>query len=306
MLEPVVSVGMRTIGLLGVPTNSAGTIDGVARGPLVLREEGLVEALHRHAKVHDYGNVTLPDPSSTRASRSHVIDPDGLDALVARVREAVAPILDNGHFPLVIGGDCPLLLGCLAASRARDRVGLLFVDGHEDAYLPMQSSTGEAADMELAFALGLVDASWSPELATLLPLVAPADVQILGARDAELLRAEGLASLRDRVALVDGERLATDPAGSAAAACASLPDPWWFHLDLDVLSTEALPAIDYPQPGGLGWDGLAAVATTALSADPRGWDVTIYNPDLDPTRVHARRIVRFLGSVIEQVSDLEA
>jgi arginase len=297
---------MRTIGLLGVPTNSAGTIDGVAQGPVVLREVGLVDALHRHAKVHDYGDVTLPDPSPTRDSRSHVIDPGGLDALVARVRDAVAPILLNGHLPLVIGGDCPLLLGCLAASTGRDRVGLLFVDGHEDAYLPMQSSTGEAADMELAFALGMADASWSRELSTLLPLVAPTDVRILGARDAELLRAEGVASLRDRVALVDGERLAADPARIAAAACASLPQPWWFHLDLDVLSTEALPAIDYPQPGGLGWDELVVVATTALRADPRGWDVTIYNPDLDPARVHARRIVRFLGSVIEQLADLEA
>ncbi len=182
----------------------------------------------------------------------------------------------------------------------------MFVDGHEDGYLPVQSSTGEAADMELAFALGMADAAWSRELSTLLPLVAPTDVRILGARDAELLRAEGVASLRDRVALVDGERLAADPARIAAAACASLPRPWWFHLDLDVLSTEALPAIDYPQPGGLGWDELVVVATTALRADPRGWDVTIYNPDLDPTRVHARRIVRFLGSVIEQVSDLEA
>jgi arginase len=297
---------MRTIGLLGVPANSAGTIDGVARGPVVLREVGLVDALHRHAKVHDYGDVTLPDPSPTRESRSHVIDPVGLDALVARVRDAVATILDHGHLPLVIGGDCPLLLGCLAASSGRDRVGLLFVDGHEDGYLPMQSSTGEAADMELAFALGMADAAWSRELSTLLPLVAPTDVRILGARDAELLRAEGVASLRDRVALVDGERLAADPAGIAAAACASLPQQWWFHLDLDVLSTEALPAIDYPQPGGLGWDELVAVVTTALRADPRGWDVTIYNPDLDPTRVHARRIVRFLGSVIEQVADLEA
>jgi hypothetical protein len=38
-----------------------------------------------------------------------------------------------------------------------------------------------------------------------------------------------------------------------------------------------------------------SLATTALSADPRGWDITIYNPDLDPERVHARRIVRFVG-----------
>src|SRR4029453_18153955 len=297
---------MRTIGLLGVPANSAGTIDGVARGPVVLREVGLVDALHRHAKVHDYGDVTLPDPSPTRDSRSHIIDPDGLDALVARVRDAIAPILDQGHLPLVIGGDCPLLLGCLAASWGRDRLGLLFVDGHEDAYPPVQASTGEAADMELAFALGMADASWSRELSALLPLVAPTDVRILGARDAELLRAEGVASLRDRVALVDGERLAADPARIAAAACESLPRPWWFPLHLDVLSTEALSAIDYPQPGGLGWDELVVVATTALLADPRGWDVTIYNPDLDPTRVHARRLIRFLGSVIEQVSDREA
>ena len=293
---------MRTIGVLGVPSNSAGAIDGVARGPIVLREEGLVDILRRHAEVHDYGDVRLPDPSPARDARSHVIDPDGLGALVARVRDAVAPILENGHLPLVIGGDCPLLLGCLAAASGRSRVGLLFVDGHEDAYLPVQSTTGEAADMELALALGMADASWSPELATLLPLVAPADVRILGARDAEILRAEGVASLRDRVALADGESLAADPAGIAATACASLPDPWWFHLDLDVLSTQALPAIDYPQPGGLGWDELAAVATMALSADPRGWDVTIYNPDLDPERVHARRIVRFIGSVIERVA----
>ena len=292
---------MLTIGLLGVPANSAGRTDGVARAPLALREAGLLDALHRHAKVHDYGDVTLADPSPTRESRSHVIDPDGLDALVGRVRDAVASILADGHLPLVIGGDCPLLLGCLAASSGGDRVGLLFVDGHEDAYLPVQSSSGEAADMELAFALGMANASWSPELAAMLPLVAPDDVRILGARDAGLLRAEGVASLRDRVALVDGERLAADPARIVSGACATVPRPWWFHLDLDVLSTEALPAIDYPQPGGLDWDELAVVATTALSAGPRGWDVTIYNPDLDPTRVHARRIVRFLGSVIEQV-----
>jgi len=220
--------------------------------------------------------------------------------LVARVRDTVALILDDGNLPLVIGGDCPLLLGCLAAVARRDRLGLLFVDGHEDAYLPEQSSTGEAADMELAFALGMADASWSSELTSAFPLVEPADVRILGARDAELLRAEGVRSLDDRIELVDADRLAADPARTAASACASLSDPWWFHLDLDVLSTEALSAVDYPQLGGLGWEELATVATTALMAQPRGWDVTIYNPDLDRERIHARRIVAFIASVVER------
>jgi arginase len=289
---------MRTIGLLGVPTNSAGTISGVARAPTTLREVGLVDALRQHTDVHDYGDVTLPDPSPERDPVTHLIDHHGLIAMVTRVREAVTSILDNGHFPLVIGGDCPLLLGCLAAAKNLKRIGLLFVDGHEDAYLPVQSSTGEAADSELAFALGMADASWSPELAAVLPLVAPADVRILGARDAGLLRAEGVASLGDRIPLVDGDHLPAEPDVATAEAVSHLPDPWWFHLDLDVLSTEALPAIDYPQPGGLGWNELSVVVTTAMGANPTGWDITIYNPDLDPERIHARRIVDFIRSAI--------
>jgi arginase len=96
---------------------------------------------------------------------------------------------------------------------------------------------------------------------------------------------------------VNADALILDPDGAAVEACSSLPKPWWFHLDLDVLSTAALPAIDYPQPGGLDWDGLSLLATTALQHGPVGWNVTIYNPDLDPDGTHADRIVRFLATV---------
>jgi arginase len=290
------------IGLLGVPSNSSGRTDGVARAPAALREAGLLEALREHGDVHDYGDVTLPDPSPERDDVTLLIDPGGLVTLAVQVRDAVASILSDGRFPLVIGGDCPLLLGCLAAARKHGRIGLLFVDGHEDAYLPAQSSTGEAADMELALALGMVDVSWSPELATILPLVGPADVRVLGARDAGLLGAEGVPSLGDRLSVIDGAHLVADPGGETAATCASLTDPWWFHLDLDVLSTAALPAVDYPQDGGLGWEELGIVAETALRAGPVGWDVTIYNPDMDPRRAHARRIVGSLGPAVRAIA----
>ena len=289
---------MDAVGLLGVPANSSGTLDGVARAPAVLRDAGLVEALAQSVDVLDYGNVILPEPSPERDSSTHLIDPGGLASMITRAREAVGRILEEGRFPLVIGGDCPLLLGCLLAARGDGSVGLLFVDGHEDAYPPERSTTGEAADMELAFALGIADMTWSAELTSAMPVVAPADVRILGARDAGTLRGEGVPSMADRVDLVDDRGLAADPRGVTHRACSSLRAPWWFHLDLDVLSTEALLAVDYPQPGGLGWDDLSSVATTAFDHDPMGWDVTIYNPDLDPERVHARKIVRFIASVM--------
>jgi arginase len=290
---------VRRIGVLGVPANSSGLIDGVARAPTALREAGLVDGLGGSADIRDYGDMILPEPSPIRDPDTHLIDAPGFVAVTTGVGARVAAILEDGRFPLVIGGDCPLILGCLTAARADGAIGLLFVDGHEDAYTPEQSTTGEAADTELAFALGLADATWSPELSTAMPVVAPTDVRILGPRDAATLRAEGVASLDDRVETVDGDRLASDPTGVTRKARSSLPTPWWFHLDLDVLSTEAFPALDYPQPGGLGWDQLTRVATTALDGGPIGWDITIYNPDLDPDRTHAKRIVTFVASVIE-------
>ena len=289
---------MTEIGLLGVPTNSAGRSDGVANAPGALRAVGLTSAIEQVTTLVDYGDVTLPEPSAGRDAGTQVIDPNGLRALVERVRDAVASIVSDGRFPLVIGGDCPVLLGCVGALDAGGRAGLLFVDGHEDAYPPRRSTMGEAADMELAFALGMVDTPWWPELPVSPPLVSPEHVQVLGPRDTRTLVAEGVPSLRDRLSFVDGSRLLAAPAEETARAVGSLPRPWWFHLDLDVLSTDSLQAVDYPQDGGLGWDELDAVTSIALSAAPVGWDVTIYNPDLDPQRTSARRIVRFIREAL--------
>jgi arginase len=286
---------MTEIGVLGVPTNSAGKTDGVARAPAALREAGLVDALERVSSVVDYGDLTLPPPIPERDPVTHVIDPMGLTALVEAVHSSVAAILSEDRFPLVVGGDCPILLGCLAAFGSAENRGLLFVDGHEDAYPPEISTTGEAADMELGFALGLVGTPWWPESVDEPPLVSLQHASLLGPRDRAALEAEGGVSLAGRTPFVDDRRLAADPAGSVREAVASLSSPWWFHLDLDVLATDALPAVDYPQDGGLGWDDLDAVASAALAAGPAGWDVTIYNPDLDPDRIHAERVVRFIA-----------
>jgi arginase len=269
-----------------------------------LREAGLVDALAEEADVLDYGDVELPEPSPERDRATGLIDPRGFEALVPAVRRSVSSVLDDGRFPLVVGGDCPIMLGCLAAVPERP-LGLVFVDGHEDAYLPERSLTGEAADTELAFALGMVDTRWSAELDDALPRLAEADVRMLGPRDRAQLDAEDVPSLAARVPLVDGERVASDPGGETVAALRSLSSTWWFHVDLDVLSTAELPAIDYPQDGGLSWAALQAVTRVALRASPVGWDVTIYNPDLDPERVHAERIVRFLGWSIRELGARE-
>jgi arginase len=78
-------------------------------------------------------------------------------------------------------------------------------------------------------------------------------------------------------------------------------DRLWLHVDLDVLSTESLPAVDYQQPGGINWEQLETLAKTAFSSGRiAGCNVTIYNPDMDPDGRHARRIVKFLENALLQ------
>lgn len=65
-----------------------------------------------------------------------------------------------------------------------------------------------------------------------------------------------------------------------------------------MLATSELPAVDYPQPGGLTWEELEEVVTAALAVPGCvGASVVIYNPDLDEERLHARRIVRFAAAL---------
>jgi len=285
------------LALIGVPANSGGTAGGVARGPAVLRQRGLAAALARHRGLTDAGDLVLPVPVPVRGP-SGLLAEDALAAMIGQVADSVRAARGRGWFPLLLGGDCPVILGALAALQAgRDRAGLLFIDGHEDAWPPRASPTGEAADCELGLALRLFDPGLSPQLRAVLPRIDPADVAAVGPRDAGELAAAGVASLDGLLgALIRPAELSAD---RYAAALAALPPPWWLHTDLDVLATGELAAVDYPQPGGLTWDQLTALTATALAdGGCAGWSVCIYNPDLDPGRGGADAIISYITQAI--------
>jgi arginase len=285
------------LALIGVPANSSGTVDGVARAPAVLRHRGLATALAGHREITDVGDLALPVPVPVRGP-SGLLAEDALVNAIGQVAQAVGAARRGGRFPLLLGGDCPVILGALAALQGEaDRPGLLFVDGHEDAWPPRVSPTGEAADCELGLALRLFDAGLSPQLRAALPRIDPADVAAVGPRDSGELAAAGVASLDGQLGVLI--RPADFTADQYAEALASLPPPWWLHTDLDVLATAELAAVDYPQPGGLSWDQLADLTATALAADGcAGWSVCIYNPDLDPSRHDADAIVSYITRAI--------
>ena len=74
------------------------------------------------------------------------------------VANAVAHALAVGRFPVVIGGDCSILLGVLAGARRQGELSLVHIDGHSDFRHPGNydptSVLGAVAGMDLALATG--------------------------------------------------------------------------------------------------------------------------------------------------------
>ena len=289
--------------IVGVPYTSMAAPGGIARAIGVLRSAGLVERLRAAGEVDDAGDLDLIEGSGQRGP-SGLLNEAALARLIVATREAVTGAHDRHRIPLLIGGDCPVLLGALAALRDRHgSAALLIVDGHEDAWPPHLSPTGEASDSEVGLALGRFDTPLPDPVDRLLPLLEADGTAILGPRDRRENEEHGVASLEGVVALFcDDEALKSDPATrvkDAAEAIGRVSPAFWLHLDLDVLATDQLAAIDYPQPGGLSWSELSVAAETALrSSGCAGASIVIYNPDRERGRQGASRIVQFAAELV--------
>jgi arginase len=225
-----------------------------------------------------------------------------VEATYARVRAT----LQANRFPLLYGGDCSVLLGAVPALRdVCGSAALLFVDGHEDATTMEQSTTGEAANMEIALLLGMTGEHAPDPMRSRLPVLRPETIVMLGQRDAHYRSEIGVTSIADRVRLHSAEELRRNPeplAAQAAAHVAREAAGWWLHLDLDVLDGSEFRACgaagDPSMPEGLTWTELTDITKTALQTDGcRGWSIGVYNPDLDPEDRDAERIVAYLIDV---------
>jgi arginase len=240
------------------------------------------------------GRVEAPAYDPGRDRETGVLNPGGIADYSVRLADAVGGAIDRGLFPIVLGGDCSILLGSLLALRRRGRYGLLFLDGHTDFYQPAAEPTGEVASMELALATGRGPRVLA-DIEGLGPLVRDEDVVAFGFRDSEESAAAGMQPLPERLHAVDLDGVRAIGAAAAARQAVGRLGDYWVHLDVDVLDDALMPAVDYRLSGGLSWAELESVLRTALGDERAvGLDVTIFNPRLDPDGTIAARLVECL------------
>ncbi|WP_217184061.1 arginase family protein [Streptomyces sp. AC495_CC817] len=278
---------------LGLRPPLPGAVPGTAKAPEALREAGLHRALLGRGAI-DAG-VVLPgryvdDPERVPGT---VRNQEAIVDHARRLARRLVGLREDGFTPLVLGGDCSLIVAAGLATRVTGGGGLVHVDGHTDFRHPGNSDeVGALAGEDLAAAIG----RHSPEIADvdgLGPYFDAAATAHVGCRrdDAEVEEVMAAISLvipADRIILHGGARAAAEVLGSPG-----LDRGFWLQVDVDVLDPEHMPAVDSPDPGGLTPDELTAFLRVVA---PRAWgaSVTVFDPDLDPDGVHATTVARIV------------
>ncbi|HWM26771.1 MAG TPA: arginase family protein [Chthoniobacterales bacterium] len=279
------TIGKRQIAVLDAPSNlglrppAKGAVPGVYKLPWALRRHRLIERLG----AIDAGAV-VPPRYLSQWTPGIVRNQEAIDAYSHALAKRLAELRQRGVFPLVLGGDCSIILGNLLALRQEGRFGLAYIDGHSDFRHPGNSDrVGAAAGEDLALLTGRGHAL--ARLDPRGPLVRDDDVVAIGMRANDDYVAE-MRTAGIQVFDVDDLRKDLDQALGKIVGLLERDqlNGFWLHLDVDVLDAEIMPAVDSPDPGGLTWPELDRILQE-LGRSPTiaGMELTIFDPDLDPS-----------------------
>lgn len=275
---------------------------GVWRLPQSLRARGIIQKL----SARDAGAVPRLPYSPDGDAVTGFLNGPQVAKYTTQLATRIGALLEENVFPLVIGGDCSILLGSALALRRRGRYGLCFIDGHNDfsyARDPKRRGRYTAAGLDLALTTGHGPDALA-NLDGLRPYIRHEDVATLGVyrdpADEEFFDIESFYG--SGISIFEAEQIRKEGAEATARKALELVSRkdlagFWIHLDADVLNQSVNPAVDSPNPGGITFAHLSELLGVLL-ASPRvvGMHVTILDPELDPEAKYAAGLVDAIAS----------
>ena len=124
---------LRKLDLIGVQSDWGASQRGASMGPAAIRFGGLVEGLERQGHhVRDRGDI------------------------LRRVYLSVTETLEEGRFPVILGGDHSIAAGSIAAvsKRHSGNIGVIWIDAHGDWNSEESTCTGNMHGMPFSAVCG--------------------------------------------------------------------------------------------------------------------------------------------------------
>jgi arginase len=292
--------------VIGVPMDLGADRRGVDMGPSAIRYAGLADAVE--AVGHgctDAGDLSVPrpevsDPDASAPAEGRAKYLEETAAICRDLRERVDEVVDDGGFPLVLGGDHSIAVGTAGGSARERSTGVVWFDAHGDFNTPETSPSGNVHGMPVAAMLGrgsFAGADWA-----VAPTVPEENVATVGIRRLDEREREALRDSAVRVFTMSDvdERGITPVVEDAFEVAARGVDGVHVSLDMDFLDPDEAPGVGTPVRGGVTYrEAHTAMEHVAdnLSA-VRSMEVVEVNPILDQHNRTAELAVELVASAL--------
>ncbi len=290
------------IRIIGAPMDLGADRRGVDIGPSAIRYAGLSDQLRRLGHtVHDIGNIVIPQPESQSQGNPRLKYLETIVRASEELERIVATALQEGEFPLILGGDHSIALGSISGvARIHKPLGVIWIDAHPDFNTGETSPSGNIHGMILAALAGLGDSQltgiggWSPKLN-------PAHIAIVGARDIDVEEQKLLRKHHTHVfTMSDIDRNGiSDVMRQASAIVGQNDNPIHLSLDMDALDPREAPGVGTPVRGGLSYrEAHLAMEMIADTHQLVSMDVVEVNSILDRENATAQLAVELTLSAL--------
>jgi len=292
------------VALIGVPSSAGARQAGQEQAPRCLRDAGLVQRLvSRGIDVMDLGDLTevrfRPDAENPR-NQNIALVLNVLEGVVESVDKAVA----HRAWPLVIGGDCSISIGVIAAlTKHFVDLGLSYIDGDVDLNTPETTPSGILDGMVMAHILGR-GSDRLTKFGVRYPLLEEQNIALFGYS----VRAGGIdpaeiAILREsRIAKFPFEEVTDNVRAAAIRALHGLEkkvEHLLVHFDVDVINYDEFPAVDVGHRPGLTLEqAKEAVSVFTSSTKAVGLVVAEFNAARDTHGTMAEALIDIIEEAI--------
>ena len=290
------------ISLIGVPMDLGQNRRGVDMGPSAIRYAGVVERLQDIGHtVTDEGNIQIAAAEKTASPDTNLKNLKEVTDASTALANKIHDVMEEGQFPLILGGDHSIAIGTLAGLGDRyENLGVIWYDAHADLNTGETSPSGNIHGMPLAVSIGLGHEKLV-NIRGFAPKIKPENVVIIGARsidpgERELIKEKGIKVFT----MHDIDKLGMTEVMNNAMSYLKDRNVDGLHLSLDLDGIDPIytPGVGTPVPGGISYrESHLAMEMLFTSDMVTSAEFVEVNPILDEKNKTADVAVALMGSL---------
>lgn len=251
--------------------------------------------LHKAINHKDVLRLDPPRYTNVRETETNILNANALVDYAREQAYLINNLLSQNKFPFILGGDCSILLGSAIALKQKGNYGLFYLDGHTDFMDVSLSETGGVGGMAASIVTGNGNKKLT-DILNLSPYIKEENLWCVGNREYD---DEYENEIRNSAATYLSLRELRKQGISIAVQSFLLEvknknlDGFWLHIDVDVLNDTIMPCVDSRTPDGLTYQEFNELTSYLFQNEKlSGLEITILDPDLDPTGQYTRDFVK--------------